>query len=127
MNSLPHNIRGIGVDMARIARFEEKAHDERFLQRVFTPVELEDAGDGQARAQRLAARWAAKEAAAKALGCGMGSELGWQDVAVLRDEKGAPRIALSERAREHHGNIQLMLSLSHEGEYAIALVLALQE
>jgi holo-[acyl-carrier protein] synthase len=101
---------------------EEKLQDSVFLGRIFTERELEDAGTGPARAARLAARWAAKEALAKALGCGFGDSLTWADVEVLRGENGAPSLRLSERAVLLHDNPVTMLSMSHDGDYAMAVV-----
>ena len=61
-----------GVDLVEIERLQETIdrHGERFLTRVFTPLELAEAGKSPAS---LAARFAAKEAVAKALGCGIGA------------------------------------------------------
>ncbi|MFH0883325.1 MAG: holo-ACP synthase [bacterium] len=115
----PH---GIGIDLVRIDRITEHLEDERFLNRLFTPGELKDAGTGPQRAARLAVRWAAKEALAKALGCGFGDVLTWNDVEVVRRENGAPSLHLSERAMLRHGNPATLVSLSHDGEYAIAMV-----
>lgn len=113
---------GVGIDLVRVQRIEEKLDDRRFLERLFDPRELEDAGTGPLAAARLAARWAAKEAFAKAVGCGFGDELTWADVVVVRDEQGAPGLELSQRAAEYHGNPVTLLSLSHDGDYAIAIV-----
>jgi holo-[acyl-carrier protein] synthase len=113
---------GIGVDLVRIDRIAEHLEDERFLNRLFTPGELKDAGNGPQRAARLAVRWAAKEALAKALGCGFGDALTWNDVEVVRGENGAPSLRLSERAGLRYGNPNTFVSLSHDGEYAIAMV-----
>jgi len=114
--------RGVGVDLVRIERIAGHIRDERFLKRLFTARELEDVGRGPQRAARLAARWAAKEAFAKALGCGFGESLTWGDVEVVRQENGSPILRLSQRALQQHGNLEALVSLSHDGEYAIAVV-----
>ena len=113
---------GVGVDLVRIERIAEHLGDDRFLNRLFTPGERADAGTGPQQAARLAARWAAKEALAKALGCGFGDSLTWGDVEILRGTNGAPALRLSARAMKAHGSPQTFVSLSHEGDYAIAVV-----
>lgn len=113
---------GLGIDLVHVKRIEEKLDNHAFLERLFHPQELDDAGSGPMRAARLAARWAAKEAFAKAVGCGFGEELTWADVSVVRDDRGAPSLILSQRARDRHGNPVTLLSISHDGDYAIAVV-----
>ncbi|MDD2696313.1 MAG: holo-ACP synthase [Anaerolineales bacterium] len=117
-----------GVDLVEVERLQGvvRRYGERFLQRVYTPRELAEAGGSPAS---LAARFAAKEAASKALGSGIG-RVGWQEIEVLRPAGNQPQLVL-------HGAASLMaceqgltawsLSLSHTGELAIALVVALGE
>jgi len=66
--------------------------------------------------------WAAKEAASKALGCGIGAECGFHDITISKTAKGAPKLALSESVREHFGIKASALSITHDGDYAIAVV-----
>lgn len=75
---------------------------------------------------RLAARWAAKEATMKAIGHGIG-EIDPVDIEVVAVEGQTPELRLHGSARLHAeraGLEQFALSLSHEGECAIAYVLA---
>ena len=60
-----------GVDLVEIDRLESIIHryGQQFLDRIYTPQELVEAGASPAS---LAARFAAKEAVSKALGCGIG-------------------------------------------------------
>jgi len=119
-------VSGIGIDLVSVKRFEERLQDTAFLERLFTPEELTYAGEGSQRAARLAGCWAAKEAVAKALGCGFGAELTWKDVEINHNQKGQPIVKLSQRAEQKHNNPRLMLSISHDGVYAIAIVIRLQ-
>jgi holo-[acyl-carrier protein] synthase len=66
-----------GVDLIEIDRVGEvvRRHGDRYLDRVYTAAELDQA---RGNAQSLAGRFAAKEAVAKALGTGIGP-VGWQD------------------------------------------------
>jgi holo-[acyl-carrier protein] synthase len=114
-----------GVDLIEIERIERAIlrHGERFLQRVFTPAELAQAGSSPAS---LAARFAAKEAAAKALGTGIGA-VGWLEIEVLRECDQPPILRLSGAARQladELGLTEWAVSLSHTRSHAIASVVA---
>jgi holo-[acyl-carrier protein] synthase len=76
--------------------------------------------------ERLAARWAAKEATMKAIGHGIG-EIDPVDIEVVAVEGEAPKLRLRGSAlihAERAGLKRFVLSLCHEGELAIAYVLA---
>jgi holo-[acyl-carrier protein] synthase len=66
-------ILGLGSDMIDIRRIERtlERYGDRFIQRVFTPVEQARAERRRARVETYAKRFAAKEACAKALGTGL--------------------------------------------------------
>ena len=115
---------GVGVDLCGIARIERAIEKEHFYERVFTPEErayLNQRGKG--RAQSAAAMFAAKEAVAKALGTGFsGGVMPW-NISVVHDEKGAPGAELTGAAKERleqMGGADVRISLSHEGDSAIA-------
>ena len=118
-----------GVDLVAVDRIAESLalHGDRFLERLFTAREQADAcGVPALREQRLAARFAAKEAAIKALGL-VEVGLGWRDIEVVRHCDGACSLRLTgtaERQAAHLGLHDLALSLSHEGNWAIAMVQA---
>ena len=114
---------GLGVDLVQVSRFRARQDDSRFLERLFTASELAAISDGPHRAARLAARWAAKEACAKALGCGFGELLSWRDIEVIRTGNTPPTLMLTPEATKRHGDPTFLLSLSHDGDYAIAVVL----
>jgi holo-[acyl-carrier protein] synthase len=118
---------GLGVDLARIARFREFVDNSSpVLERLFCPDEREYALARRDPAQALAARFAAKEAFFKALGTGMRDGLSWHQVCVRRDELGCPALALSGRAAEmlaQRGAQRALLSYSHDGDYAVAMVI----
>ena len=93
---------------------------DRFLSRVFTADELAYATSApELAASRLAARFAAKEAVKKALRLDGG--VGWRDIEVRRDPSGACDVVL-HGAAAGAGAGELALSLSHEGDYATAVV-----
>ena len=118
---------GIGVDLASVERLEAAftAHGDRFERRIFTAEE-----SAYCRTQRrpgiaFAARFAAKEAFAKALGIGVGAGMRWRDVSVAREASGRPVLALEGAARrsaDARGVVRTHVSLSHDGDYAVAVV-----
>ena len=103
------------------------ARTPRFAARVFTEAERAYcAARGAAAAQHYAARFAAKEAALKALGTGWRGGISWQDVEVVADDAGAPRIVFHAEARrlfETTGADAAHLTLSHTAEHAVAQVI----
>lgn len=127
-DALPQQSPGhMGFDLAQVSAIDAslRTFGERFAQRLFTRGELDYAASGHGQqAQRLAARFAAKEAVIKALGL---SEAGvnWRDIEVVKLSDGACSISLHGRAAQlahAMGARQLSLSLSHEGDYAGAVV-----
>jgi holo-[acyl-carrier protein] synthase len=115
-----------GVDLIEITRIEEVVarHGKHYLERVFTPAELEYCGK---RAESLAGRFAAKEAVAKALGCGIG-DVAWIDIEILGDEQNAPLLKLygaaESKAREL-GLTNWSVSISHSQSHSVAFVVAI--
>jgi len=121
---------GLGLDLVSVARVESlhRRFRGRFLRRFFTEEEVRRGEGAPSWYQHLAARLAAKEATFKALGTGLGAS--WREVAVANGPRGEPRIQLSGRLAqraEELGIRELRVSLSHEREWAAAVVLALGE
>ena len=115
---------GIGTDLCRISRMEKALASPAFFHRVFGPEEqaLLERRTGAGRLATAAANFAAKEAFLKAAGVGLGGfSLG--DIQVLRQESGAPFYHLSGTAAAFAQKLTLHLTLSHEGEYALAFAL----
>jgi holo-[acyl-carrier protein] synthase len=122
-------ILGLGTDLVAIPRLEAvlSRNRERFLGRVFTQAEQADCLSRAHPARHLAARLAAKEAAMKALGTGWGLGVRWQDVEVQSGFAMPPVLRLSGAAKaraDARGIRQALVSLSHDGDYAIAVVVA---
>jgi len=115
-----------GIDLIEIERVESAVarHGQRFLERIYTPAELEACG---ARLQSLAARFAAKEAVAKALGTGIG-QVTWQEIEILHGAASQPVLHLYGKAAELSDQLGLQtwsISLSHTQSHAIALAVAI--
>jgi len=109
----------IGVDLVSIARIERflERFGDRALQRFLTKEEIANIR----KVESIAGLWAAKEAIAKALGCGIGSELGFHDIIITKTPKGAPTFRLSPAKEETFAIRDRSLSISHDGGFAIAV------
>lgn len=119
------SVRGIGVDLVNIPRIRAALErwDERFVRRVFTDTEIAYCRARRDPAQHFAARFAAKEAGLKALGTGLRLGVRWRELEVQRERGQAPTLVLSGRCREislARGGRRMLLALSHDGEYAVA-------
>lgn len=115
-----------GIDLVEIDRISHLRPEirQRFLERVFTARELDEAGKSEAS---LAGRFAVKEAVAKALGTGIGV-LGWQNIEVERGAQGEPVLHLYGSAQaeaERQGLTVWSISISHTRVYAVAIAVAL--
>jgi holo-[acyl-carrier protein] synthase len=113
----------VGIDVIEIARVRRvlDRHQGRFLERVYTPLEIAYC---RGRISELAARFAAKEAVMKALGTGVHG-ISWRDIEVLPNPRGKPLVRLHRSAAaraESIGLHQLDISLTHSRAYAIASV-----
>lgn len=120
-------IYGIGTDIVAISRFQrflDNGNDALFT-RIFTEEEKAYCSRKKSSAQHYALRFAAKEAFLKALGTGLRDGLSWQDVAVVNDSLGKPDLRLTGRAAEifrERSLSRIFLSLSHDGDCAVAMV-----
>ena len=96
-------ILGIGSDLIDIRRIEKTVErfGDRFIQRVFTPVEQKKAEGRAERAATYAKRFAAKEACSKALGTGFRAGTFWRDMGVINLPSGRPTLELTGGARRH--------------------------
>ena len=112
-------IKGIGCDIAENSRFSSPR--EGLLRRIFTDHELAEARERKDKEEFYASRFAAKEAFVKALGTGFGLVTPL-DVEIYEDALGAPHVRLSEDKRELLRDTMCLLSISHEKEYSVAMV-----
>jgi holo-[acyl-carrier protein] synthase len=117
------------VDVRRIARSIER-YGERFLDRIFTPVERAKAEKRANKAETYAKRFAAKEACSKALGTGFRRGVFWRDMGVVNLPGGRPTMKLTGGALKRLQSItpagceaQIDVSLTDEGPTAQAIVI----
>lgn len=113
----------IGIDLVkveRISRIRAKFGDA-FLRKFLTENEITLIKNDRS----LAGFYAAKEAIAKALGTGVGMDFSFLDAQIYKDEKGAPRVTLDPKIVAKFGVQEISLSITHDGDYAIAAVMIL--
>ena len=117
-----------GIDIIEIARIK-KAVDrwgEAFLHRVYTDAELKLYHKSPSS---LAARFACKEAVMKLLGTGRNG-INWLEIETLSHPSGKPLVNLYGRAQSEVNKLglkEIVVSLSHSKEYAIASVFGISE
>jgi len=121
---------GIGIDVVEVERIEHSLEQfgERFAEKVFTADERRYCDSQHRPGLHYAARFAAKEAVAKAFGTGIGRQLEWLDMEVVRRESGEPELRLSGSGAAfatEHGITAVKISLTHAKRYAAANAVAL--
>jgi holo-[acyl-carrier-protein] synthase len=98
----------IGTDIVKISRIEDCIKNEHFLHNVFTKNEIEYCKN----AESFAGLFAGKEAYLKAIESGIDRRL--DTLEILHKDNGKPYFNSIENCD---------LSISHDGEYAIATVI----
>jgi holo-[acyl-carrier protein] synthase len=127
-------ILGLGSDIVDIRRIERaiERHGERFLDRLFTPVERAKADRRieSIRAATYAKRFAAKEAASKALGTGFRQGVFFADLGVVNLPSGQPTLRMTGGAAARLAAItpagmqaHVALTMTDEHPYAYAQVI----
>ena len=110
----------IGIDLvksSRINRFIEH-FGEKALKRFLCKEEI-----ALVKNYKTASGfWAVKEACSKALGVGIGAECSFYDIIISKTPKGAPKLNLSNKLIEKFNITDVSVSITHDGEYAIAVV-----
>lgn len=111
-------ITGIGIDFIEVERVRKLAEKSpRFLERVFTPVEIAYCSKKKNKYQNYAARFAAKEAFIKALG----RKVPWLDIELANLPSGQPRLELKGAQKWPFDRVHV--SVSHLAEHAMAVVI----
>jgi holo-[acyl-carrier protein] synthase len=122
-------IKGMGVDLAEVGRVRGLLgrDAQRFRKRCFTDHEWDYAQRFRDPAERLAARFAGKEAVMKSLGVGW-RHVPWRDIEITGG--GAPTVNLSGKAArraEMLGVDRVMVTITHTGDQALVMALAIAD
>ena len=120
----------VGADVVAVHQVAASVEDlgARYLERIYTEHErISCAGSPSVRAAGLAARFAAKEATIKVLRPA-GHQPDWRSMEVRRHPEGWCTMALTGHAAslaDQAGIGDIAVSLTHEGDMAAAVVVAL--
>lgn len=121
---------GLGTDIVEIDRIRSmmQRHGSHFIDRCFTPGEIEYSQKHRDAAVRFAGRWAAKEAVVKVLGTGFVQGITFHDIEIISLHTGQPTVRLSGEAcriAESMGIDSIRITISHAREYATATAIGL--
>lgn len=124
-------VMGIGTDLIECERVRGlyTRHAARFLEKVYTPAERTYCLQMRDPVPYLAARFAAKEAVAKCVGTGIGADLGWHSIEVIKGPRGEPGIELDAKGKAliaALGASRIVISLAHTENYGHAVALLLE-
>jgi holo-[acyl-carrier protein] synthase len=124
---VPDGTTELGIDIIKVDRIRAalERFGDRFARRVLTEGERRYVRN---RPENFAGRWAAKEAVSKVLGLGVRG-VGWRDIEIVRLPTGQPTVQLGGRAAdraEQLGMGRIAVSISHEGEYAVAIAFGIR-
>lgn len=116
-----------GIDIVKLERIARlwQTYGERFITRLLSDAEQSEMKE---KVTYIAGRFAAKEAVAKAIGTGIWRRgIAFTDIEILRDKSGRPKVYLDAEAKaifEAEGGRMVAISISHDGDYAIAQAVA---
>ncbi len=113
-------IMGNGIDLIKINRFEKYVNNIKFLESIFNENEINYIEKTNYSLNTIAGLYAAKEAFLKAIKKGINHYI-MLDIEISHDSNNAPFIILHNSLKDKYNNISL--SISHDGEYAIAMVI----
>ena len=106
----------VGNDIVNITRFRNKImKNKKILENILLSSEMKNK-----EVKHLAGLFAAKEAITKALNLKVGK---WLDIEILHDKYGKPKVNLSPDLSKKI--LDYSLSITHDGEYALATVVVL--
>lgn len=117
---------GLGCDLIEIERIRSVMlrHGDRFAERILTAEEQAYCSSMAHPHKHIAARFAAKEAVSKCFTTGISGEFGWKSVSVYHGERHEPLVRLDASGQAllaRVGATQVLLSLSHTENYAMAV------
>ena len=110
----------IGIDLIKTSRMNRlmERFGEKALQRFLSQEEIKLVKNYKT----ASGFWAVKEATSKALGVGIGKECLFEDITISKSSKGAPLLKLSQKLIKNFHIKDTSVSITHDGEYAIAVV-----
>lgn len=119
---------GVGVDIEEVGKFEKALKtNKRFFVRTFSKGEVKYCSSKSDPAVCYAGTFAAKESVFKATNAFGGGPKKIDDFEVVRSGAGAPLVKwVGSTPRKKHRPM-VRVSISHAGDYAVALAVAMVE
>jgi len=114
----------IGIDVVGIKRISKlySLYGEKFLSKILNPEEIQEAKIKGHFIQSIAGKFAAKEAYIKASSSLRSYNLSLLEINILSDSINKPFICLKKTRTEETDHLSIRVSISHEKEYAVAVV-----
>ena len=109
---------GVGIDIIEVSRFKKKKYEENinFYKKIFVKSEINYCLKFKNSAERFAGKFAIKEAVIKSIP----EKIGPRDIEIVYVNR-KPRISLKSSLRKKY---DFIVSVSHEKEFAIGIVVA---
>ena len=110
----------IGIDLTKVSRMERLINrfGDKALKKFLTDEEISLVKNHKT----ASGFWAVKEATSKALGVGIGAKCSFFDIVIYKTKNGAPKIKLSDEIIKNFNIKGTSVSITHDGDYAIAVV-----
>ena len=109
----------IGTDIVKIDRIKSLYKDLKFINKIFTSLEVEYCNKYKEAYIHFSGKYAAKEAVKKALLSGeIIDNISMKEIQVLNNSDKSPYITINKL-----NDIKCNISISHDGDYAIAFVI----
>ena len=119
---------GIGADIVEVKRIRNLDSLEKFADKIlsFNELEVFKSQIDEKKVTFLAKQFAAKEAVSKALGTGIGKDIRFNQIEILRNSDGKPYLnhdGMITTIFNDLGITKTHVSLSDEKKYALAFVI----
>ena len=119
---------GIGTDIVEVERIRKLDSLEKFADKILSLNEFEvfKSQIDEVKVTFLAKQFAAKEAVSKALGTGIGKDIRFNQIEILRNSDGKPYLnhdGMITTIFNDLGITKTHVSLSDEKKYALAFVI----
>lgn len=115
----------VGIDILDVVRMEKFVQNEHFLEKYFTPYEIDYVAHNNRQTLSLAGIFSAKEAFLKALGIGIGGGIDLNDIEIRHEESGKPYLQVlsstSQIMLKTMNVSDIQISISHSDEMATAI------
>jgi holo-[acyl-carrier protein] synthase len=118
---------GIGIDIQPVASIAQSIQRQTFIDKVFTPAEVQLCQRQPRRsAEHFAGKYAAKEAYMKAIGAGIRQGVWFTQIEILNRASGAPYVVTHRKAKsltEELGVQTTHITISHTSDVAVGLII----